>query len=73
MKYELVQKVRSNLLLNQYLKYNSYWYKELIRNPSSLKNLEQEMKKEYKLTTEDKITKLSERMNTISSFLDVLK
>lgn len=73
MKYELVQKVRSNLLLNQYLKYNSYWYKELIRNPSSLKNLEQEMKKEYKLTTEDKITKLSERMNMISSFLDVLK
>ena len=73
MKYELVQTVRSNPLLSQYLKYNSYWYKELIRNPSSIKKLEQEMKKEYKLTTEDKITKLSERMNMISSFLDVLK
>ena len=73
MRYELVQTVRSNPLLSQYLKYNSYWYKELIRNPSSIKKLEQEMKKEYKLTTEDKITKLSERMNMISSFLDVLK
>lgn len=73
MKYELVERLRSNPLLNQYLKYNSYWYKELIRNPSSIKNLEQEMKKEYKLTTEDKITKLSERMNMLSSFLDVLK
>lgn len=73
MKYELVERLRSNPLLSQYLKYNSYWYKELIRNPSSIKNLEQEMKKEYKLTTEDKITKLSERMNMLSSFLDVLK
>ena len=73
MKYELVQTIRSNPLLNQYLKYNSYWYKELIRNPSSIKKLEQEMKKQYKLTTEDKITKLSERMNMLSSFLDVLR
>ena len=73
MKYELVQKIRSNPLLNQYLKYNSYWYKELIRDPSSIKKLEQEMKKEYKLTTEDKISRLSERMNMITSFLEVLK
>lgn len=73
MKYELVERLRSNPLLNQYLKYHSYWYKELIRNPSSIKNLEQEMKKEYKLTTEDKIIKLNERVNMISSFLDVLK
>lgn len=60
-------------MLNQYLKYNSYWYKELIRNPSSIKKLEQEMKKEYKLTAEDKITKLSDRMNMISSFLEIMK
>ena len=60
-------------MLNQYLKYNSYWYKELIRNPSSIKKLEQEMKKEYKLTAEDKITKLSDRMNMILSFLEIMK
>lgn len=73
MNYELVQRIRSNPLLNQYLKYNSYWYKELIRSPSSIKKMEQEMKKEYKLTTEDKIGKLSEQMNMITSFLDILK
>lgn len=73
MKYELVQTIRSNLLLNQYLKYNSYWYKELIREPSSIKKIEQEMKKEYKLTAEDKISKLSDRLNMITSFLEVLK
>lgn len=73
MKYELVQTIRNNPMLNQYLKYNSYWYKTLIRNPSTIKNLEQEMKKEYKLTAEDKISKLSERMNMITSFLEVMK
>lgn len=73
MRYEIVQTIRSNPMLNQYLKYHSYWYKELIRDPSLVKRLESEMKKEYKLTTEDKISKLSERMNMITSFLEVLK
>ena len=26
--------IRSDPRLNMYLKYNSYWYKELIRNPA---------------------------------------
>jgi len=73
MNLEIVNILRNNPLLHQYLKYNSYWYKRLIRNPSSIKELEQNMKKEYKLTTEDKINKLSDRMNMISSFLEVLK
>ena len=73
MRIDLLQSIRSNPPLNHYLRYHSYWYKELIRNPSSLKELEQEMKKEYKLTTEDKINKLNERMNMITSFLNVLR
>ena len=28
--------IRSDPRLNMYLKYNSYWYKELIRNPASI-------------------------------------
>ena len=73
MDLKTVYYIRSNPPLNHYLKYHSYWYKELIRNPSSLKTLEQEMKKEYKLTTEDKISKLNDRMNMIASFLEVLR
>ena len=73
MRLDLVQSLRSNPPLYHYLKYNSYWYKELIRNPSSIKNLEAEMKKEYKLTTEDKISKLNDRISMIASFLDVLR
>ena len=73
MQIDLIYKLRSNPPLYHYLKYNSYWYKELIRNPSSIKSLESEMKKEYKLTTEDKISKLNDRISMISSFLDVLR
>lgn len=73
MKLELIYKIRSNPLLYQYLKYNSYWYKELMRNPGSIKTLEANMKKEYKLTAGDKISKLGDQINMISTFLDVLK
>ena len=40
--------IRSDPRLNMYLKYNSYWYKELIRNPASITLLEEEMKKAAK-------------------------
>ena len=73
MRPDIVQLIRNNPPLNHYLRYHSYWYKELIRNPSSLKILEQEMKKEYKLTTEDKINKINDRMNMIATFLNVMK
>lgn len=73
MRLDLANSLRNNPPLYHYLKYHSYWYKELNRNPSSIKDLEREMKKEYKLTTEDKISKLSDRINFIASFLDVLK
>ncbi len=73
MKLNLVYALRNNPPLYHYLKYNSYWYKELYRNPSSIKRLESEMKKEYKLTTEDKISRLSNKINMMASFLDVLK
>ena len=73
MQLNLINYIRKNPPLYHYLKYNSYWYKELNRNPSVIKELEQEMKKEYKLTTEDKINKINERMSLIASFLDVLR
>ena len=73
MKFNLVYALRNNPPLYHYLKYNSYWYKELYRNPSSIERLESEMKKEYKLTIEDKIGRLSDKINMVSSFLGVLK
>lgn len=73
MRLDLVHSIRNNPPLYHYLKYHSYWYKELNRNPSSVKELEREMKKEYKLTAEDKISKLNDRISMVASFLDILK
>lgn len=73
MRLDLVNHIRANPNLYHYLKYHSYWYKELIRNPLLVKELEQKMKKEYKLTPEDKINKINDQINLIASFLDIIK
>jgi len=73
MNVELLFYIRKNPLLHHYLKYHSYWYKELYRNPSSIKNMEQEMKKEYKLTFEDRMNSFTDKINLISNFLEVMK
>ena len=65
--------IRSNPNIYKYLRENSYWYKYLYRNPSLIKNLEEEMIKKYKLTTEDKLQRLSNSINIINSFMDVFK
>ena len=65
--------IRSDPRLNMYLKYNSYWYKELIRNPAGITLLEEEMKKEFKLTTSDKINDMTEKLEMLQMFLNVMK
>ena len=65
--------IRSDPRLNMYLKYNYYWYKELIRNPASITLLEEEMKKEFKLTTSDKINDMTEKLEMLQMFLNVMK
>lgn len=65
--------INSNPNLKQYLKEHSYWYKYLNRTPNYLKDMEEMMKKEYKLTPGDRIEKLSESINLVSSLLSVLK
>jgi len=65
--------IKTNPNIYRYLRENSYWYKYLNRNPSSIKQLEEEMKKRYKLTPQDRIEKLSHNIGLISTFMDVLK
>ena len=66
-------KIRTDPNIYRYLRENSYWYKYLNRDPLSIKKLEEEMKNKYKLTAKDKIEKLSNSINLISNFIDVLK
>ena len=73
MRTDILIKIRNNPYLYSYIKYHSYWYKRLIRNPNSLSIMEDEMKKEYKLTAGDKISRMNEKVQMIRTFLDVLR
>ena len=73
MRYDIYYKINNDINLKRFLRENSYWYKELNRNPNSFKHFVEDMKVKYKLTTKDKINRTVENINMISAFLDVLK
>ena len=55
----------------QYLKYHSYWYKILLRDKTMLRQMINEMKEEYKMTTKDKIESIGKKVHMIRSLLEV--
>lgn len=73
MQVETRLKIKSNPNLYRYLRENSYWYKYLNRTPSSIKQLEEEMKEKYRLRPADKIENISNSLNLIKSFLEVMR
>ena len=73
MRSDVLLKIRNDPNLSTYLKYHSYWYKELLINPSSIFQMEQEMKKEFKLTLADKINTMTEKVQMLRTFMDVFK
>ncbi len=61
--------------LNNYnlLKENSYYFKALNRGQMDYKGFVEEMKIKYKNRASDKINKVLDNMDLISSVLDILK
>ena len=72
MQVETRLKIKSNPNLYRYLRENSYWYKYLNRSPIFLRRLEEEMKEKYRLRPSDKIENISNSLNLIKSFLEVI-
>ena len=66
-------RIRNNPYLYQYLRDNSSWYKNLNRNPNSIKQMESEMKKVYKLNLSDKIQDINQKVEMIRTFIDILR
>lgn len=66
-------KIRNNPYLYRYLRDNSSWYKALNRDPNSIKQMEIEMKNAYKLNLTDKIDNLSQKIDIVRTFIDILK
>ena len=72
MQVETRLKIKSDPNLYRYLRENSYWYKYLNRSPIFLRRLEEEMKEKYRLRPSDKIENISNSLNLIKSFLEVI-
>ena len=65
--------IEQNPNLKRYIKENSYWYRYLNRDSNYLKLMYQEMKKQYKLTSTDRLEKINNNMKLISEIFKILK
>ncbi len=73
MQVNTLMELKKDQKMWELLKYNSYWYKELNRNPLSLKNYKEDMKNKYRLRTTDKISDAIDNIDLISNVLNALK
>ena len=73
MTYDIQTRINNDINLKKYLRENSNWYKRLNRTRASFPYFVEEMKKSYKLTTEDKLNKTLDNINMLQGVLDVLK
>lgn len=73
MNLETIVKIKNDAMLQKYIRENSYWYKALNRNPNLMPYLIDNMKKDYKLTTADKINDLSDKLDLIKAFMNAFK
>ena len=73
MTLEIQFKLKSNPLFIKYLHENSYWYKILNRQPNLFNEFVEEVKKNYKLRTSDKINEALNTFEMLSSIFTTLK
>ncbi len=64
--------INSNPYLKKFLRENSYYYKELIRNPNFINELVILMKKEYKLSLPAKLDKIKQDISMINNVMEIL-
>ena len=73
MQLSVLMELKKDKKMWDLFKYNSYWYKELNRNPLSIKKYKEDMKTKYRLRTTDKISDAIDNIDLISNVLNVLK
>ena len=66
-------KLKNNPLYLKYLRENSYWYKMLNREPNSFAFFEEEVKKNYKLRPEERISKFLDYIEMLETVMSTLK
>lgn len=73
MQLDLIMKIKNDKKMYDLLKKNSYWIKELNRNPSSYKAFVEDMKTKYHLRATDKISDAIDNIDLIATVFDSLK
>ncbi len=69
----LQQKLETDKKMQELLKRNSYWFKELNRNSENYKEFLNAMKEKYHLKVTDKISYTIDNIDLISGILESLK
>ena len=72
MTLDLQFKLKSNPLYIKYLHENSHWYKILNRDPDMFDNFIEELKVNYKLRPTDRISKVLNTFEMVSSIISSL-
>ena len=73
MEINLQYKIKNTKGYYEYLKDNSWWIKNLSRNPNSFNDYQKYLKDKYELRTSDKISKAIDNIDLISSLLSAIK
>ena len=73
MEINLQYKIKNTKGYYEYLKDNSWWIKNLSRNPDSFNDYQNYLKDKYELRTSDKISKAIDNIDLISSLLSTIK
>ena len=69
---ETLIRIRNNPIVYNYLRDNSYWYKELNRDGNIINEIEKEAKDYYKLNLSDKLNNLNEKLDVLKTFMDII-
>ena len=64
--------LNNNPYLKKFLRENSFYYKELIRNPLFIREMTDLMKKEYKLNLPAKLDKIKQDISMLNTVMDIL-
>ena len=66
-------KIKSNPNYIRYLRENSYWYKYLNRDPNTFAQFEEEAKEHFGLRPQDKVNRMLDTIEMISTLVSGLK
>lgn len=73
MTLDLQFKIKNNPYYQQFIRENPIWYKILNRDPLEIKNFNEAVKDRYGLKITDRLNRVFDSINTLQTFLDVLK